>query len=319
MTASRSSSSRSALQSYGGSAYSAFAKAASKFPILTREEEIELIYASREGSEKERERARERLIVCNTRLVMSIASRIAKQTGEDISDLFQNGVLGLLQGLNKFDPTRGLKISTYVSFWIKQSITRSLENDKYSIQLPVHIQETAKRVEKADIELKRTLKRMPTEEEVAAWTCLTPKQLKRLRNLPYATASLDDPVFEDGSMTRQDMIGSDEPDDPETILLLMDRQDQLHEAMEVLSDRQQRILHYYFMENLTFREISELPDIGISHERIRQVYTRSLRLLAERLRKNDFVPMNLPTESMLPKAEKKKRSKKIEEALDTAI
>jgi RNA polymerase primary sigma factor len=254
-----------------------FLNEARRYPLLTPAEEIELSKRIEEGDRA----ARERMIASNLRLVVSIAKRHPNQ-GLALLDLIQEGILGLMRAVEKFDWRRGYRFSTYATWWIHQAVTRALANQARTIRLPVHMVEHEGRIARADRALRPRLGREPTDDEIAAESRLTPKRVRELREVTRAVASLDRPVGDEGETTLGELIAA-EGDEPWTELDLSLREDALHRALESLSEREREVLSMRF--GLGGAEVHTLQQIGaklgVSRERARQIERQALERLAQ--------------------------------------
>jgi RNA polymerase primary sigma factor len=189
-----------------GDALGIFFRQAARYPLLTAAEEIELAKRIERGDLE----AKDRMINSNLRLVISQARRFQGQ-GLSMGDLVQEGMLGLIRAVEKFDWRKGFKFSTYAVLWIKQSIGRGLANSGTTIRIPVHIGQRERKVKKTERELAVKLGRQPTDEELAASTGLPENQVREALELTKHLASLDEAVSEDGSTALGDLLPSERP------------------------------------------------------------------------------------------------------------
>ena len=162
--------------------------------LITREEEIQLARRIKKGDK----RAREKMITANLRLVVKIA-RDYENLGLPLLDLINEGNIGLMKGVERFDPAKGAKLSTYAAWWIKQSIMAALAKQSKTIRLPAHVIERVAKMRKAEFKLRETFDREPTDEEVAQYMGLDARRIRLYRQLSKAAVSLDAPLGEDGS------------------------------------------------------------------------------------------------------------------------
>ena len=244
-------------------------------PLLTAEEERELARRKDAGDEA----AKRRLIECNLRLVMSITRNYTK-AGVPLLDLIQEGNLGLIRAVEKFDWKLGFKLSTYATWWIRQAVARALADQGRTIRLPVHVAEQARKVLRARRILTQKLNRDPTVEEIAKESGLTVERVQELFELVEDPVSLETPVG-DGESLYGDLIEdihSDRPDDATAKQL---RSVELAEAMLRLNPRMRRVLAMRFgLEGHTPKTLEEVgTDLGITRERVRQLESRALREL----------------------------------------
>ena len=189
-----------------------FLRAARAHSLLTAEEEIELAKRIERGDLE----AKERMINANLRLVVSQARRYQGH-GLPMEDLVQEGMLGLIRAVEKFDWRRGFKFSTYGTLWIRQALQRGLQNHGRTIRLPVHVAQRQTKVRKVESELSTKLGREPTDEEIAAEAKLDVDEVAELRELTRGLTSLDQPVGEDGETAFGDLLASDRPEPVEEV------------------------------------------------------------------------------------------------------
>ena len=189
-----------------------FFSQAARHPLLTAAQEVDLAKRIERGDLE----AKEQMVNSNLRLVISNARKY-QNLGLPLTDLIQEGVLGLIRAAEKFDWRRGFKFSTYATLWIRQSMQRALANTSRTIRIPVHIEQRQRKVAKAQLDLTNKLGRDPTEEELAAATDLELADVIALRDAPQATASLDKPIDEDGETALGDLLQSDAPEPIEEV------------------------------------------------------------------------------------------------------
>src|SRR3954464_4631625 len=264
---------------YTTDSFQMFLNEAGRYPLLTAAEEVELAKRIEKGDMV----AKERMINCNLRLVVSIAKRYQTQ-GITLGDLVQEGVLGLIRAAEKFDWRKGFKFSTYATWWIRQAVQRGVANKARVIRIPVHIVEREQKISRAERELLTQLERAPTDDELAKKAKLPLKQVREVRNAARAVASLDRPVGEGDSASFGDLFASDEltPDQQVEVDLT---EKALHEAISALPEREQRILtlRYGLSGTEDPKSLEEIGRIlGITRERVRQLEAEALRRLAER-------------------------------------
>ena len=243
--------------------------------LLTHAEERELARRKDEGDEE----AKSRLIECNLRLVMSI-TRHYTRAGVPLLDLIQEGNLGLIRAVEKFDYTLGYKLSTYATWWIRQSVSRALAEQGRTIRLPVHVADQVRRVTRARRTLGQKFNRDPSIEEIALEADFTPEKVESLLELVQDHVSLDTPVG-DGESVMSDLIEDVNAIAPETETSERLRSSELAAALLRLNPRQQRVLTERFGldgdKPKTLEEVGVI--LGITRERVRQLETRALREL----------------------------------------
>jgi RNA polymerase primary sigma factor len=243
--------------------------------LLTPAEERELARRKDEGDDV----ARRKLIESNLRLVMSI-TRNYTRADVPLLDLIQEGNLGLMRAVDKFDWTMGFKLSTYATWWIRQAVQRALAEQSRTIRLPVHIADQVRRVQRARRALGQQLSRDPTFDEIAAETELTPKRVQDLLDLVQDHVSLETPVG-DGESVMSDLIEDTSAIGPEAETALRLRSTELARALAQLKPRLQRVLVLrYGLDGTNGRTLEQVGvELGITRERVRQLETRALREL----------------------------------------
>jgi len=243
--------------------------------LLTPAEERELARRKDEGDEA----AKSRLIECNLRLVMSITRNYTK-AGAPLLDLIQEGNLGLIRAVEKFDWTMGYKLSTYATWWIRQAITRALADQGRTIRLPVHVAEQVRKVMRARRVLAQKLNREPDTEEIAKEAGLTPERVNELLDLVEDPVSLETPVG-DGESLYGDLIEDTKLDRPDVTTSDNLRAVELADALKVLNPRMRLVLARRFgldgEHPQTLEEVG--ASLGITRERVRQLESRALREL----------------------------------------
>jgi len=241
--------------------------------LLTHAEERELARRKDAGDEE----AKSRLIECNLRLVMSI-TRHYTRAGVPLLDLIQEGNLGLIRAVEKFDYTLGYKLSTYATWWIRQSISRALAEQGRTIRLPVHVADQVRRVTRARRTLGQKFNRDPSVEEIALEAGFTPEKVESLLELVQDHVSLDTPIG-DGESVMSDLIEDVNATEPEVETAEKFRSSELAGAMLRLNPRQQKVLTERFgLEDGRPKTLEEVGVIlGITRERVRQLETRALR------------------------------------------
>src|SRR4051812_8871080 len=244
-------------------------------PLLTREEERELARRKDAGDEA----AKRKLIESNLRLVMSI-TRHYTRAGVPLLDLIQEGNLGLIRAVEKFDYRMGYKLSTYATWWIRQSITRALADQGRTIRLPVHVAEQVRRMMRSRRQLAQKLNRDPSVKELAEESGFPESRIEELLDLVEDPVSLETPVG-DGESLYGDLIEDTKSDRPDQETAINLRKKELAVALQSLNPRMQHVLELRFgltgKDPQTLEEVGE--GLGITRERVRQLEARALREL----------------------------------------
>jgi RNA polymerase primary sigma factor len=254
-----------------------FLRAARAHSLLTAEEEVDLAQRIERGDLA----AKERMINANLRLVVSQARRYQGH-GLPMEDLVQEGMLGLIRAVEKFDWRRGFKFSTYGTLWIRQALQRGLQNHGRTIRLPVHVAQRQTKVRKVEGELSTKLGREPTDEEVAAEAKLPVEEVAELRELTRGLTSLDQPVGEDGETAFGDLLASDQPQPAEEVETA-ERQQLINGAVEGLPEPERNVIRLRFglagAEPLNLRQTG--LELGIPLGKARELEQQGLSRLAQ--------------------------------------
>ncbi len=253
-----------------------FLNQARQYPLLTAAEEVELAKRIERGDLD----AKDRMVNSNLRLVVSVAKKYQGQ-GLPLSDLIQEGVVGLIRAAEKFDWRKGFKFSTYATLWIRQSIQRGLENSGRTIRLPVHIAQRERKVGRIERELNARLGREPSDEEIATEAGLELDQVLEIRQAARSVTSLEHPVGDDGETAFGDLLPADGKEAHEEVLDNQ-REGAVRRALARLPESERSVVALRFGldgEPATLREAGR--KLGISTERARQVEEQALRRLAE--------------------------------------
>ncbi len=244
--------------------------------LLTAAEEVRLAKRVEAGDPA----ARQRLVDANLRLVVNVAKRYAAG-GLPLLDLIQEGNLGLMQAVERFDWRRGYKFSTYATWWIRQAITRSLSNDSRTVRLPVHVVEALRKIRKVTPELALEMEREPTPAELGEALGMAPERVVEIVRASRTPMSLEQPVGEDGDESLADFVEDPNPESADAVLLAGTLREDLARALAILPDRQQTILVRRFgldgQEPWTLDQIG--AHFGVTRERIRQLQVEALRKL----------------------------------------
>ncbi len=253
-----------------------YLKEIGRVPLLTPEEEVALAKRMEEGDEE----AKKKLVEANLRLVVSIAKRYVGR-GMQFLDLIQEGNLGLMKAVEKFDYTKGFKFSTYATWWIRQAITRSIADQARTIRIPVHMVETINKLIRISRQLLQELGREPTPEEIAAEMDIPVERVHEILKIAQEPVSLETPIGEEEDSHLGDFIPDDDavaPADAAAFTLL---REQLDDVLDTLTEREQRVLRLRFgLDDGRGRTLEEVgQEFGVTRERIRQIEAKALRKL----------------------------------------
>lgn len=253
-----------------------YLKEIGNYPLLTMEDEVELAKRIADGDKA----ARQVLAESNLRLVVSIAKRYIGR-GMSFLDLVQEGNLGLIKAVEKFDYTKGYKFSTYATWWIRQAITRSIADQSRTIRIPVHMSEVINKTYRISRNLLQELGREPTEQEIADAMKLPVEKIREIIKISVEPISLDSPVGEEDDSHLGDFISDDMTMSPEDAASYSILRDQITLLLETLSDREQRVLTMRFgLKDGRSRTLEEVgKEFNVTRERIRQIEAKALRKL----------------------------------------
>lgn len=244
--------------------------------LLSSEEEVELALRIREGDEA----ARKRLAEANLRLVVSIARRYAGR-GMLFLDLIQEGNMGLIKAVEKFDHTKGFKFSTYATWWIRQAITRAIADQARTIRIPVHMVETINKLVRVSRQLMQDLGREPSAEEIGEVMGLGPEKVREIMKITQEPISLESPVGEESDSHLGDFIEDQEAVTPADSAAYEMLKEKVRDALDTLTEREGNVLRLRFgLDDGRSRTLEEVGKVfGVTRERIRQIEAKALRKL----------------------------------------
>ena len=253
-----------------------YLKEIGRVPLLSSEEEIELAKRMAEGDEK----AKKRLSEANLRLVVSIAKRYVGR-GMQFLDLIQEGNLGLIKAVEKFDHTKGFKFSTYATWWIRQAITRAIADQARTIRIPVHMVETINKVKKVSNQLLHKNGHEPTAEEIAKELDMPVDKVREIMRVAQEPVSLETPIGEEEDSHLGDFIPDDDAPAPAEAASHTLLKEQLSDVLQTLTPREEKVLRLRFgLEDGRSRTLEEVgKEFNVTRERIRQIEAKALRKL----------------------------------------
>lgn len=253
-----------------------YLKEIGKVPLLSAEEEIELAKRMEQGDEE----AKKRLCEANLRLVVSIAKRYVGR-GMLFLDLIQEGNLGLIKAVDKFDYRKGYKFSTYATWWIRQAITRSIADQARTIRIPVHMVETINKLIRVSRQLLQTYGREPSPEEIAEEMGISVEKVREIQKIAQEPVSLETPIGEEEDSHLGDFIPDDDVPAPAEAAAFSMLKEQLVEVLDTLTEREQKVLKLRFgLEDGRARTLEEVgKEFDVTRERIRQIEAKALRKL----------------------------------------
>jgi RNA polymerase primary sigma factor len=248
-----------------------------KVPLLSAEEEVDLAKKIIDGSEY----AKSRLCEANLRLVVSIAKRYTGKSGMQFLDLIQEGNIGLLKAVEKFDHTKGFRFSTYATWWIRQAITRAIADQARTIRVPVHMVETINKLSRVSKKLLQELGHEPTQKQIAAELGITEEKVAEIKKIALDPISLENPVGEEEDSKLGDFIEDEtslKPSDAANAAML---KEQLLAVIDTLTPREQKVVRLrYGLDDAHPRTLEEVgKEFNVTRERIRQIEAKALRKL----------------------------------------
>ena len=261
----------------------------SQVPLLSPQDEVKLAGQIKRGNKK----AREKMITANLRLVVKIAHDFGNY-GLPLLDLISEGNIGLMKAVERFDPKKGGKLSTYASWWIKQSIKRALANQSKTIRLPVHLVDKIGKIRRVAAQMTEELGHEPTTEELAEELGLPVAKVAHLKNVAVRPASLDAKISADDDTAFGDLVGDDRAEDPFEALRDKDLQGEVGDLLDALDPRERKIIVFRFgLDGGRERTLEEVGHkFGVTRERIRQLQNIALLKMRKALRKRE--ELNLP-------------------------
>ena len=257
-----------------------YLKEIGKVSLLTAEEETELAMIMESDDEEKAKEAKQRLAEANLRLVVSIAKRYVGR-GMLFLDLIQEGNLGLIKAVEKFDYRKGFKFSTYATWWIRQAITRAIADQARTIRIPVHMVETINKLVRVSRQLLQELGREPTPEEIAKEMNIPVERVREIIKISQEPVSLETPIGEEEDSHLGDFIQDANVPVPADAAAFSLLQDQLHEVLNTLTPREQKVLRLRFgLDDGRARTLEEVgKEFNVTRERIRQIEAKALRKL----------------------------------------
>ncbi|MBD3948307.1 RNA polymerase sigma factor RpoD [Tuanshanicoccus lijuaniae] len=262
-----------------------YLKEIGRVPLLSGDEEIELAIRIQQGDEI----AKQELAEANLRLVVSIAKRYVGR-GMQFLDLIQEGNMGLMKAVEKFDHTKGFKFSTYATWWIRQAITRAIADQARTIRIPVHMVETINKLVRVQRQLLQDLGREPIPEEIGAEMDLSTEKVREILKIAQEPVSLETPIGEEDDSHLGDFIEDEGAMSPEMFTSSALLREQLEDVLDTLTDREENVLRLRFgLDDGNIRTLEQVGKVfGVTRERIRQIEAKALRKLRHPSRSNQL-------------------------------
>jgi RNA polymerase primary sigma factor len=255
-----------------------------QIPLLTPQEEIDLAARIKKGDRE----SRALMIKANLRLVVKIAHDYAN-LGLPLLDLVSEGNIGLMKAVERFDPAKGGKLSTYAAWWIKQSIKRALANQSKTIRLPVHLVDKISKMRRVSLQMSEELGREPTDDELAEEIGLSSRKISQIKTVSTRPTSLDAPISDGDSIEFGEIIGDEDAQTPFELLRDKNLRGELRELLQVLDDRERKIIFQRFGldggKPKTLEEVGK--KFGVTRERIRQLQNLALAKMRQALSKKE--------------------------------
>lgn len=263
----------------------------SQVPLLSPQDEVKLAGQIKRGNKK----AREKMITANLRLVVKIAHDFGNY-GLPLLDLISEGNIGLMKAVERFDPKKGGKLSTYASWWIKQSIKRALANQSKTIRLPVHLVDKIGKIRRVAAQMTEELGHEPSTEELAEELGLPIAKVAHLKSVAIRPASLDAKISADDDTAFGDLVGDDRAEDPFESLRDKDLRGEVGDLLEILDPRERKIIAFRFgLSGGRERTLEEVGHkFGVTRERIRQLQNIALLKMRKALRKREELKLPEP-------------------------
>jgi RNA polymerase primary sigma factor len=261
----------------------------SLIPLLTKSEEKALAYQVKSGNKK----AKDKMVSANLRLVVKIAGDFTGM-GLPLPDLISEGNIGLVKAVNRFDPLKGSKLSTYASWWIKQGIKRAISNQGKTVRIPVHLIEKIGKANKVTKELSKEMGREPTDAELSTELGMSEAKVNKIKNSTVKLTHLDCEVSEYSTTTFADIIEDDNAENPFKVLEHKDLLAKLPELLSILDERERAIIYYrYALDGGKEKTLEQVgKKFNITRERIRQLQNLALKKMHRHLLKSEEVKYN---------------------------